>query len=166
MHANQYFFTKRKTKKTELVAIPGREQRRRSVRSMMKTAQGSEKTNTNHRNLRGSHQNETESVPPQTEDLNSSRSGKKTPKSQNTKITNWLSGSKKVKASGGKSSHGEVGDTVGEGEETDAVLVVTYEESSPPHRSPVRRPAPGMLKFLGSIFGQLFGGREIYSTYP
>ena len=102
---------------------------------MMKTAQGSEKTNTNHRNLRGSHQNETESVPPQAEDLNSSsRSGKKTPKSQNT-IKNWLSGSKKVGASGG--------------EETDAVLVVTYEESSPPHRSPVRRPAPGMLKFLG-----------------
>ena len=113
---------------------------------MMKTAQGSEKTNTNHRNLRGSHQNETESVPPQAEDLNSSRSGKKTPKSQNT-IKNWLSGSKKVGASGG--------------EETDAVLVVTYEESSPPHRSPVRRPAPGMLKFWGkSAVNCLEAGRR------
>ena len=127
---------------------------------MMKTAQGSEKTNTNHRNLRGSHQNETESVPPHAEDLNSSRSGKKTPKSPNT-LKNWLSGSKKENASGRKNSNGEVGDTAGDaGEETDAVLVVTYEESSPPHRSPVRRPAPGMLKLLGSIFGQFFGGRE------
>ena len=119
-------FHKKETKKIELVPD---------------LAQSSA-TNKDHRNFKGSssHKNETEN---NAEDLNSSRSGKKTPRSPNT-LQNWLSGSKKVVTSGGK-SNGEVGDTAGDaGEETDAVLVVTYEESSP-HRSPVRRPATGML---------------------